>query len=163
MRLNRDDSTLPAFLDAVPVTSVRLLSRDMDNTHAVAYENGQNVTFVEGEKHKFFCHVNGSYPQPEVNIMIGRHDVTHLFDVSAELVKDGPVKGLQAHYYRVELINQGLEMKYEYSRETMTCSARDPDHVLPAKSTSINVHLSGCKRSAFMHLFHCFLFYYLND
>lgn len=135
----------------------------MDNTHAVAYENGQNVTFVEGEKHKFFCHVNGSYPQPEVKIMIGRHDVTHLFDVSAELVKDGPVKGLQAHYYRVELINQGLEMKYEYSRETMTCSARDPDHVLPAKSTSINVHLSGCKRSAFMHLFHCFLFYYLND
>lgn len=142
-RIPNNVEILRKFTVVVPVTSVRLLSHNMDKTHGVVYENGQNVTFVEDERRKFSCLVNGSYPQPEVKVMIGRRDITHLFDVSAELVKDGPVKGLQAHYYRVNLINPRLEMKYEFSHETMTCSARDPDHVLPAKSTAINVHLSG--------------------
>lgn len=141
-RIPNNIELMRKFTVVVPANTVRLSSRDMDNTHAVAYDDDQNVIFAEGEKHKFFCRVNGSYPQPEVKIHIGSHDVTRLFDVAARLVKDGPVRGLQRFYYVVELANQGFEMEYGYSHKAMTCTARDPDSVLPAKTASIVIDLS---------------------
>ena len=53
---------------AGPVTSMAMTSFDVDETHAASYTNGQNVTFNEDDKRRFYCHVNGSYPKPLVKV-----------------------------------------------------------------------------------------------
>ena len=131
----------------VPVQSVRLSSKNAENTHAVMYENGQPVTFTEGQTVRFYCQVNGSYPEPRVRVLVGGgdgRDITRLFQKSVQLVRDGPPGGLQTFYYKVDLVDESLVIDYEFSGRQLRCVAGDPFDLLPVSSIAVNVSLTGC-------------------
>lgn len=103
------------------ITSVRLASRNEDNTHAVVYVDKHVAEFKEGGAHKFSCHVNGSYPKPEVKIQIGDKDITSEFREESEEVVDSTMRG---RYYKVTLFNDALKINYTFNEKNLTCTGR---------------------------------------
>jgi len=102
------------------VQSVSLRSKDLDNTHAIAYDKGEMAQFNEGELRKFNCSVNGSHPEPHVKIMIGDRDLTSDFTVDMTLVGDGFLRG---RYFKVELYNNALRIDHTFRGKNLTCIA----------------------------------------
>ena len=82
---------------AVPVQSVRLLSRDAAGTHIQSYMDGERVTFGDSELRQIICRVNGSHPAPQVRVFTNQLDITEHFTQTTETVTVGPAatKGLQ--------------------------------------------------------------------
>ena len=72
-----------------------MTSTDVNGTHAVAYVDGQDVTFTECEIRPWTCRVNGSYPEPTVVVQAGDLDITDKFKHVAELKKSGTIPGTQ--------------------------------------------------------------------
>lgn len=87
----------------VPVQSVRLTSKDLDNTQAVVYADAQPVVFNEGELRHLYCDVIGSFPEPRVSIFIEDLDVTSHFTKTVQLVRDTGSRDLS---YHVTLANE---------------------------------------------------------
>jgi len=52
---------------AVPVKKVEWVLSEPNTTNlAQKYENIASIELLEGEVRRFVCHVNGSFPQPQV-------------------------------------------------------------------------------------------------
>ncbi|KAI0210211.1 hypothetical protein LSAT2_005049 [Lamellibrachia satsuma] len=129
----------------VPVQSVKLTSQYTNGTHAVAYIDGQVVAFNEGESRRVFCHVSGSYPAPEMAIMVGDKDMTSDFNEDVRLVKKGSFEELQDLTYEVTLSNDLLVLDYAYNKKLLKCVATLPGSGFPAKSLGIDVQIAGYK------------------
>ena len=82
---------------AVPVQSVRLLSRDSAGTHIQSYVDGDRVEFVDGEVRQVLCRVNGSHPAARVSVYVDQRDITEHFSQTTDVITVGPsaTKGLQ--------------------------------------------------------------------
>jgi len=126
-----------------PISELVMTSRDLTGTHHMIHAEGQNVTFEEGERRKFVCRVNGSYPAPEVTITVGKKNITNLFEKKLTLMKSGDVLGLQALTYETTLTNDSLEISYEFSNKKLQCKATVPGSSYEPMSQSILVHLDG--------------------
>lgn len=109
------------------------------------HAEGQNVTFKEGERRRFTCRVNGSYPAPEVVMMIGNKNITNLFVKDEQLIKRGDTVGLKAFSYETTLSNESLEITYEFASKKLQCRAKVPGSNFEAISQSIHIYLDGCK------------------
>src|SRR5688572_29826971 len=139
-------------MSIVPVRSVRLSSRDEDNTWAVIYASDESVVFDEGSIHRFSCNVSGSYPEPRVRILVGDEDITETFERTSTLVKEGPrrngggtIQFITDLYYTVQLINHRLNISHGFNRKRIVCVAELPDSGLPNVTSAITVTLSECK------------------
>ena len=135
------------LISIAPIKSIRLASKDIDNSQAVVYENGQSVRVREGEMHRFYCHINGSYPEPQVSIKIGDQDITHHFNISSKMLKEGSAKGIQSFYYKVDAKAHRLAMEYDYNGKELSCIAKIADYDKLTRKAGIRVFLSECKPS----------------
>jgi len=59
--------------DTVPVQKVEwMLSEPNSTNRALKYEGVSSIDLHEGQVRRFVCHVNGSFPEPQV-MHIGHH------------------------------------------------------------------------------------------
>lgn len=124
----------------VPVQSVRLTSKDLDNTQAVVYADAQPVVFNEGELRHLYCDVLGGFPEPHVSIFIGDLDVTSRFTKIVQLVRDTGSRDL---FYHVTLANDAFSV----GSVTFYCILEIQE------SRRIDKHLSQSKLNNYLLLF----------
>ena len=134
-----------------PAKTVRLASKDADNTHAVIYTDNQQVEFSEGEPRNFFCYVSDTYPEPRVRILVGDKDITDKFAKSSKLTRSeskdaGQTKGITALHYNTELVANNLNISYDFGEKDLACIADFPGaNLTAAAKSSIKVKITGCK------------------
>lgn len=128
-----------------PVTSVKMISTDSNGSRVTAYSNGKHHEFKEDEVLKLKCLVSGSYPEPEVKVMVGSKDLTTLFTRESILQRVGQTPGLQELYYDVVLRNDHMTIDYEFDNQMLECIATVPNTEYPSVSLGINVTLTGCE------------------
>jgi len=138
-----DIEVFKPFTVNVPISSVKMTSTDVNGTHAVAYVDEQDVTFLEGEVRPWTCRVNGSYPKPKVVVTAGDLDITDKFVKKEELKKSGTIPGTQPLWYEVVLTGKNLSIEYEFNNRSLECKASLPNG--QELSQGINVQLSGYK------------------
>lgn len=103
--------------------------------------DGYTETIKEGDNHTFGCHVNGSFPNAEVQVLLGNQDVTHLFEVNSALKKSHGPKGLHPLYYRTDAISKSNIIGYHSMTKSLRCIAKLPNSDLSAETT-INVNMT---------------------
>ena len=97
-----------------------------NSSTSVDFHHNKNPSFTEGDVRQFTCHVDGSYPKPDVQVFVGSKDITDQFNSTTVLVKgDGP-KGLQPLYYKVDMTNTALNIDYEFHDQPLRCVAKMP-------------------------------------
>ncbi|ELU01464.1 hypothetical protein CAPTEDRAFT_219353 [Capitella teleta] len=128
-----------------PVKTVKLITTDINGTHAMVYSDGQSAKFKEDEVLKITCSVNGSYPAPRVKVTVAGLDITSKFARTETLHKVGATKGLQELYYEVLLTNEKMSIAYDFDQEQLKCEATMPETEFEANSISINISLTGYK------------------
>lgn len=131
------------FVVFSPISELVMTSRDLSGSHHMIHAEGQNVTFQEGERRKFTCQVNGSYPAPKVIITIGNKDITELFVKEEKLLRKGEILGLKALTYETTLSNDSLEISYEFANKKLQCKAIVDQSPFDPVSQSILVQLTG--------------------
>lgn len=137
-------------MHAEPVKSVKLMSTDMNGTHAMVYSDGQASEFKEGELLKLTCTVNGSYPAPKVKVVAGgERDLTSLFQRTETLHRVGATEGFQELYYEVQLVNKKMSIDYDFDRQQLKCIATLAETNFEAKSMAINISLTGCEEELY--------------
>lgn len=104
----------------VPVKSVHLTSKYLNNTSAFLYTENQLVEFVEGETRQFSCDVEGSYPEPKVRMLIGDADITERFNRTLSL--EGENGGGEL-FYKVRLWSASFNVTYDFSEKELQCIA----------------------------------------
>lgn len=101
----------------------------------------------EDASQQFACHVNGSYPEPRVQVFLRDEDITDLFEIKSSLKNsDGP-KGLRPLFYRTDVISKVSTtiIGFHNMTKVLKCVAKVSDD---SKAASINVNLTECKYNA---------------
>ena len=79
----------------VPISTVEMASRDVNDARVFSYVDNQDVVFQEGDVRQWVCRVNGSFPEPKVVMKLEDIDITDRFVKKTELKKSGNIPGMQ--------------------------------------------------------------------
>ncbi len=131
----------------VPIANLEFLEANVDGSNRRIFTDGEELTYDEGERRKFLCTVSGSYPAPELKVLLGNEDISRQFIRSESLQRPVNNEGLEQLLYQVELRNDDMEIGYKFADKNFTCHAVVPDAPMERNETSVRVHtkLTGCK------------------
>jgi hypothetical protein len=142
--------TFVDFIVSAPIQQISWTSSEVNSTKLTPVNSdGSSLELREDQVRRFVCSVNGSYPKPEVRVLIGDLDITSQFQHHAVLVRGAGLPGLQPLYYKVDVSHDALKIDYSFNEKQLRCVASLSPADLPAsvtasamqKTASINITL----------------------